>query len=247
MIVCVLNQKGGCGKTTIALNLASYWSDLIHNLNFNKVTLVDTDHQRSLTDWHAAGESGLELVAADRVSMLERLMPDPDTIYIIDGASKADDMCIASIKLADIVIVPIKPSPMDQWSVTPIMRMLYERQQLADGVPTAAFVISMTAANSTLDKDMRQKFDQCEEQFNLLHASTADRVIYKKSAMIGNSVFDSNPRYTQSERTSLAKAQGEIQSIALEVSHLANKTMQQPIQKEVENNEIKLHAVPTSV
>ena len=65
--------------------------------------------------------------------------------------------------------------------------------------------------------------------------------------MIGNSVFDSNPRYTQSERTSLAKAQGEIQSIALEVSHLANKTMQQPIQKEVENNEIKLHAVPTSV
>ena len=215
MLISILNQKGGCGKTTLALNIATNIADLIPKIDYKKVVMIDTDRQGSLSDWHAAGECGIELIIADRPSHLHRFEPDPDIIYVLDGASKADDMCMGSIAISDMVLVPIKPSIMDGWSIAPIVKLLNDRQTRYDGIPYASFVLSMTRKHSTLDANTRADFEAtgCD----LFDSFTTDRMIYKKTAYRGESVFPDGPPYTSGDRLALEQAKGEIMAITAEL------------------------------
>ena len=256
MIVAVLNQKGGSGKTTLALNIASCCSMLIEmfrkelTLGYDSVTLVDSDPQRTLTEWHAVGTCPLQLIAADRVSMLDRLSPEPRCLYILDGASKADDMCISSIKKADIVLVPFKPSPMDAWAIAPIINMLHARHQLT-GKPQATFLQTMVNPRCILTSKVQNDFEKFYEGFDLLSTVTRDREIYKKSAMEGQSVFDRATGLTSSDRNAQKQARLEILLVALhlltlvgmidpmDAFRLAHKPMRNHITKEKTNEPIK--------
>ena len=116
--ILVINGKGGCGKTTIATNLA-----VAHAHQNHEVALIDNDPQASSTYW--AAQRGPELKpihlvpAHQRANMYEtqtfhnRLSPDIDRI-IIDGHSNARDRDLeALLKQADVVLIPLLPSSID--------------------------------------------------------------------------------------------------------------------------------------
>lgn len=106
----VLNSKGGCGKSTIATNLASYFAAY----EKKKVTLVDFDPQGSSLDWLKVRSRKLpEIIAINATKESVRISKDTE-IVIMDVPARIDGRELASlVKRVETIIIPVLPSPID--------------------------------------------------------------------------------------------------------------------------------------
>ncbi|MCA9091710.1 MAG: AAA family ATPase, partial [Planctomycetaceae bacterium] len=115
MIIGVLNQKGGVGKTTIAVNLAATYAK-----SGLRVLLVDADPQSSALQWSSARDAEpLFPVIGMAKPSLHRDLPDIAKDYqmvIIDGAPRVNELGRAAILASDMVLIPVQPSPYDIWA-----------------------------------------------------------------------------------------------------------------------------------
>lgn len=117
-ILTIAQQKGGAGKTTLAAHLAVAWQQA-----GRRVALVDIDPQESLTAWvqrRAETETGplptLGTVSGWRVTgEVERLAGDHDLV-LVDIPPHADNDAGKAVRVSDLVLVPVQPSPMDLWA-----------------------------------------------------------------------------------------------------------------------------------
>jgi chromosome partitioning protein len=189
MIISILNQKGGSGKTTLAAHLAR-----AAQADGKRVLLVDADRQGSLRDWHAAGDGlGLDLIAADTTSALASLpsVAQGYDLVVVDGMPSASPMAAVAIKVSDGVLVPIQPSPLDLWAANDLLDMIRERQSLADGQPRVGIVVSRAVVGSRLDAEMTEALAAfgCD----VLDARTHQRVVYPGSMASGRTALDAEP------------------------------------------------------
>ena len=108
--IMVLNSKGGCGKSTIATNLASYYA----SYEQKKVTLVDFDPQGSSLDWLKVRSRKLpEITGINAVKESVRFSKDTDVV-IMDVPARIEGRELASlVKRAETIIIPLLPSPID--------------------------------------------------------------------------------------------------------------------------------------
>src|ERR1700742_4300468 len=125
-IIAVLNQKGGCGKTTIAINLAHSF------LNYGyKTLLVDSDPQGSARDWNAENDGQiLPVIGLDRESLpndIESVKSNYDFI-IIDGAPSLAKLAAAAVRTADFILIPVQPSPYDIWATADLVEIIKTRK-----------------------------------------------------------------------------------------------------------------------
>ena len=204
MIIAILNQKGGAGKTTIAINLARALKQ-----KGDKVLLVDSDPQGSARDWHAAGDGNLlNVVGLDRPTLDKDIKSVSDGYkwVIIDGAPQLADMAVCAIKCADVVLIPVQPSPYDIWASEDLVEVVKTRQQVTNGKPKAAFIISRQINNTNLGKEVRDALNGYE--LPVFKSGTFQRVIYAKTAASGSTVIDTDPN---------GDAASEIKNIAKEL------------------------------
>lgn len=132
-IVTVAQQKGGAGKTTLAAHLAIAWAE-----SGKSVAVVDIDPQASLsTWWEMRGELGIPEPANGRgkggVSVhrlggwrtageVDRLAKDHDVV-VIDSPPHAETEAKIAVRAADLVLIPLQPSPMDLWATKPTLAL----------------------------------------------------------------------------------------------------------------------------
>ena len=188
MIISFLNQKGGVGKTTLAINLAYALKQ-----TGRKVLLVDSDEQGSARDWHAGNEGELlDVVGIDRPTLdkdVNKLVKNYDDI-IIDGSPRISIMSSRAIVCSDLVLIPVTPSPYDVWASQDTVELIKQRQAISEGTPNAAFIISRKLINTKLARDVTEVLEQFE--LPILKNGTTQRVVYATSAAEGKTVFYSD-------------------------------------------------------
>jgi chromosome partitioning protein len=207
-VVAVLNQKGGSGKTTIATN----HPHALHRQN-QRVLLVDADPQGSARDWHEAnGGTLLPVIGLDRETLPKDLAAVSRGYewIVIDGAPQVVKMSAAAVKAADIVLIPVQPSPYDIWACGDLVDIIKARQDMTGGKPRAAFVVSRVIKNSRLSGEVTAAL--ADYGLPVFKSLTTQRVLYPTTAATGHSVFS----------TSKNGAAGEINAIKDELMEFAN-------------------------
>ena len=204
MIISILNQKGGSGKTTLAINLTRCFSNHFRG----RVILVDSDPQGSARTWHEKGHGNLmRMIALDRPAILTkevlRMRGDYEWIFI-DGVPQISSMTIAAIKCSDAVLIPVQPSPYDIWATADTVKFVKDYQENF-GRPRAAFVISRKIVNSKIGRDVAHELKKYE--LPVFTNGTCQRVAYAESAASGLTVLDIQAK----------EAANEIQEIAHEI------------------------------
>jgi len=185
-VISVLNPKGGSGKTTLSTNIAR----CLHERG-KRVLVVDSDPQGSARDWHAADDANpLPLVALDRPNNIKTIsnMSGNYDFIIIDGAAKLEDMIAAAIKVSDFILIPVQPSPYDIWAASDLVDFVKARQDVTDGKPAAAFVVTRRIEGTKLGEDVRAALD--EYALSIFSTAVTQRQVYPQSASEGRTVFD---------------------------------------------------------
>lgn len=206
MIIAVLNQKGGAGKTTICLNLAHALAKKKY-----KVLLVDSDPQGSARDWAAAREekSPFNLIALDRPVLHKELpgISDGYDFAIIDGAPGVAELSRSAIIAADFVLIPVQPSPLDVWAVHEVIKLLEEASIYKD--IHAAFIINRKITNTKIGDDVSEVLGSYN--YPVLKSYLSQRIVFASSLNSGLTVLETAPK---------SPASKEILSLTKELIHL---------------------------
>jgi len=191
-IIVVANQKGGSGKTTIAMGLAGTLGRRGH-----KVLVVDADQQATATQWAKAAPddnpfpanvSGLS-AAGDKVHReVKKYLGDYDFI-VVDCPPAVDSAVPASaLMIADLALVPIIPSPPDIWAARGIRTLIENvRDTVNEGIQ-ARLVPNMCQPNTQITRQALELLDgfAIARTAASLHLRTAHR----QAAALGGTVHD---------------------------------------------------------
>lgn len=184
-IIAVLNQKGGCGKTTIAINL----THAFQNSGY-KTLLVDSDPQGSARDWNELNEGKIiKVVGLDRESLPNDInaVKSGYDIIIIDGAPSIAKLSTAAVKVADLILIPVQPSPWDIWATSDLVDIIKVRQEITSGKPNALFIVSRVIKNTKFAKEVSAALEQYN--FPVLRTVTTQRMAYPTTASEGQTVY----------------------------------------------------------
>lgn len=211
MIVALLNQKGGVGKTTLALNLAGEWAR-----RGARVTLVDADLQASALDWsQQRAQEGLPrafgVVGLPR-DTLHREAPElarSADYVVIDGPPRVAGLMRSALLAADLVLIPVQPSPLDGWASAEMLALVSEARIYRPDL-IARFVLNRCDARTVLARETAETLAAHDPP--LLASTVGQRIAFAVAAQSGRLV---------SELDDAAPAAREIAALAAEITQLA--------------------------
>ncbi|SRR5258708_1867921 len=189
-VITVAQQKGGAGKTTIVAHLAVAWA-----VAGKRVAIIDIDPQASLTKWYAerarvakAVPIELRCIAGWRLAAeVDRLRPDFDVV-IVDSPPHAETEARIAVRAADLLVVPVQPSPMDFWATKVTLDLARGEKR------PALLVLNRLPARGNLADAMRAKMAELDAP--LATASLGNRVALASSLLEGRGIVESSASST---------------------------------------------------
>jgi chromosome partitioning protein len=202
-IIAVANMKGGSGKTTTCMNLATGLASAGY-----RVLLVDADPQASATEWRSMRRderAPFEVIALPTAAIAREVkaLGENSTYEIIlidcpaggldrtrDGSQ---DIARAAVRIANAVIVPIRPSPVDYMACSNIMPMLADVAALRERLGVL-LLINQKQGSSRLGRQAREAalefFVTPGLEVKLLATEINLRTVYAEAALAGQTVLE---------------------------------------------------------
>jgi len=206
MIIGMLNQKGGVGKTTLSVSIAH---ELARRNPLEDVLLVDADPQQSALTWSEVRENKLPFAVIGLAKKsLHRDLPAIGKNYkhiIIDGSPRVTELARSCIMASDIVAIPCTPSPYDIWASEETVQLVKEAAVYKEKLK-CCFVINRKIVNTAMGRDVVDVLSGMEVE--VLKSHVCQRVIFAEAAASGNTVFDFDPE---------SKASNEITKLVTEL------------------------------
>ncbi|MFA9203343.1 MAG: ParA family partition ATPase [Flavobacteriales bacterium] len=199
-VLALLNEKGGAGKSTLSINLAT----ALHRQG-RKVVLIDADPQGTARDWREASPADADLppvVALDRPELLlSSLRTFAADLVIIDTPAKAERMSANVVRVAHTILIPVQPSAADVWASAAAVKLIQSKIDVGGSV-NAGFVATRVSPQTKLSKEIMAG-DWNEYGFPILDAALGNRVSYAQSLSDGVSVFETQDSLAKQEVTAL--------------------------------------------
>ena len=201
MIISFINQKGGVGKTTLSINVASALANAGH-----KVLLIDADKQGSSTAWASLREeTPFQVVSLARDNMAKdamKLAQDFD-YTLIDAPPHAESISRSVIIASDLVLMPIEPSGLSSWASDVTVRQIQQAQDYKETLK-CGFVVSRKIGNSVIGREIREMV--AGSGIHVFEADIENRVAYAESGTMGQTIFEwCIDKKAQAEITNLTK------------------------------------------
>lgn len=204
LVIAVQNPKGGCGKTTIAVNLAR-----AIQLDGYETVILDTDTQGSARDWRARSPSDYNGPRVEKATNPRLLGASVDQaggeVVVIDGSARLGKHTGAVVATCDVLLIPVQPTALDLWGTVEFMDTVEVAAR--EGLPVA-FVPSRRDPRTNLAKQIGAALDTYG--FPVLQG-TAQRVGYAYAVQDGRTVLDG---YDD-------KAADEIRQLVRDVAQIA--------------------------
>lgn len=216
-VISTLARKGGCGKSTLTVNLAT--AAIERGL---KVGIIDLDPQSSLSQWAELREAEAPIIsdaksreAAKYVEAGRSLGLD---VMFVDTPPNARDELDAALELADFVIVPTQISHFDLKAITTTLNAATQANK------NYCVILNRVHPRGVLEaKRLRKALVQ--EGIIVSAATVQDRVAFKQSLDTGLTVIESEPD---------GKAAGEIRDLWVAIAKLADLRGKTPARKRIE-------------
>lgn len=185
-IITVAQQKGGAGKTTLAAHIA-----IALNQKQNRVSMIDIDPQSSLKHWfniraqrfgddytgiHFNATAGWK-ISSELVNLRNRF-----DYIVIDSPPHTETDAKAAIRAADLLIIPVQPSPTDYWATKATID-LAKREKIPYMV-----VLNRVTPNSKLAEGIKKQLD------NLATNYLSNRVAFAACMLEGKCVTETQPK-----------------------------------------------------
>jgi chromosome partitioning protein len=159
MIVALLNQKGGVGKTTLATHIAGELA-----MRGQHVVLLDADPQGSSLDWtQRRSQQGLPRLFSAVGLARETLHQEAPELarradhVVIDGPPRIAALARSALLAAERVLIPVQPSPYDLWASAEMVALIREAQVFRPAL-RAAFVINRRVSTTVIGREARGRW-----------------------------------------------------------------------------------------
>jgi chromosome partitioning protein len=207
VIIALVNQKGGVGKTTLATHLAGEFA-----FAGRTVVVIDADPQGSALDWaQIRAQSALPrcfgVMGLARETIHQEVPELAKTVddIVIDGPPRVTALARSAILAAEVVLIPVQPSPYDVWASAEVVSMVTEALIFK---PTlrAAFVVNRAVVRTVIGREVRGAV--VRHGLSVLQRGVSQRVVFAESAATGRLVREIDPR---------SAATREIEALASEL------------------------------
>jgi len=186
-VFAVANQKGGVGKTTLAMNVAAGLA------RRGSCAVLDADPQGSACTWIQLAATPSDpavpvIEVAGRVTDTVDAVREEYEFLVIDCPPSTESPRVAeALECAECVLIPVLPSPMDLWASTRIEDMVRTARDRNNGL-RAFLVINQIEARNAMSRDMAEVLR--EFSVPALRSGLNRRAIYRTAALEGRSVYD---------------------------------------------------------
>lgn len=164
--IAIISQKGGAGKTTLAVHLATASSHLKKN-----TAIIDLDPQASAANWSDRRQADIPVVISAHASRLKheiaRVKEAECEILLLDTAPHSDSTALEAIKVADLVLIPCRPAILDMEAIANSINLVRSNK-------TPFFVVMNATAPQ--GHEAMEAAEAIQETINALDATLGDRV-----------------------------------------------------------------------
>ncbi|MBN8765280.1 MAG: AAA family ATPase [Thiobacillus sp.] len=184
MIIALLNQKGGVGKTTLATHIAGELA-----MQGSSVILLDADPQGSALDWtQRRSQNGLPRLFSAVGLARETLHQEAPELarrcdhIVIDGPPRIAALARSALLAVDLVLIPVQPSPYDVWASAEMVSLIREAQVFRPAL-RAAFVINRRVSTTVIGREARNALT--DQPLLSLLSEVRQRIVFADSVARG--------------------------------------------------------------